>query len=398
LNEPIPQEPILVVNAGSSSLKFAIHAGPALQRVARGEVHDLGAAAKLTTTIDAAPAVERSVDAADVGAALGIMIDWIAQALAGVAFIAIGHRIVHGGTRYREPTVLDDAVLRDLEALDPLAPQHQPYNLAAARDLGARFPEALSVACFDTAFHAGWDDSARRLAVPRRFHDAGVRRYGFHGLSCEYLCGLVGGLAPQARRVVIAHLGGGSSISAVRDGRSIESTMGFSVLDGLPMATRSGAIDPGAIFHLHRQHGMDFDQIEHMLYYDSGLKGVSGISGDMRTLLASDRPEAREAIALYAHRCTGAIGAMAATLGGIDALVFSGGIGAHAAPLRATICAPLAFLGLTFDTVANDASAARISAPASKVGVFALQTDEERVIARHCRTLLATRGARRDRH
>jgi acetate kinase len=398
LNEPIPQEPILVVNAGSSSLKFAIHAGPALQRVARGEVHDLGAAAKLTTTIDAAPAVERSVDAADVGAALGIMIDWIAQALAGVAFIAIGHRIVHGGTRYREPTVLDDAVLRDLEALDPLAPQHQPYNLAAARDLGARFPEALSVACFDTAFHAGWDDSARRLAVPRRFHDAGVRRYGFHGLSCEYLCGLVGGLVPQARRVVIAHLGGGSSISAVRDGRSIESTMGFSVLDGLPMATRSGAIDPGAIFHLHRQHGMDFDQIEHMLYYDSGLKGVSGISGDMRTLLASDRPEAREAIALYAHRCTGAIGAMAATLGGIDALVFSGGIGAHAAPLRATICAPLAFLGLTFDTVANDASAARISAPASKVGVFALQTDEERVIARHCRTLLAKRGARRDRH
>lgn len=396
MNEPIPEKPILVVNAGSSSLKFAIHAGAALRRVARGEVHDLGAAAKLTTTIGAAPAVERSVDAADAGAALGIMIDWIAQALPGVAFIAIGHRIVHGGTRYREPAVLDDAVLRDLETLDPLAPQHQPYNLAAARDLGARFPEALSVACFDTAFHAGWDDSARRLAVPRRFHDAGVRRYGFHGLSCEYLCGLVDALAPQARRVVIAHLGGGSSISAVRDGHSIESTMGFSVLDGLPMATRSGAIDPGAIFHLHRQHGMDFDRIEHMLYYDSGLKGVSGISGDMRTLLASDRPEAREAIALYAHRCTGAIGAMAATLGGIDALVFSGGIGAHAAPLRAAVCAPLAFLGLTFDALANDANAARISAPASKVGVFALQTDEELVIARHCRTLLGLRNAVRD--
>jgi len=398
LNEPIPKEPILVVNAGSSSLKFAIHAGAALQRVARGEVRDLGAAARLTTAIDAAPAVERSVDAADAGAALGIMIDWIAQAFPGVGFIAIGHRIVHGGMRHGEPAVLDDAVLRDLETLDPLAPQHQPYNLAAARELGARFPEALSVACFDTAFHAGWDDSARRLAVPRRFHDAGVRRYGFHGLSCEYLCGLVGGLAPQARRVVIAHLGGGSSISAVRDGRSIESTMGFSVLDGLPMATRSGAIDPGAIFHLHRRHGMDFDRIERMLYYDSGLKGVSGISGDMRALLASDRPEAREAIALYAHRCTGAIGAMAAMLGGIDALVFSGGIGAHAAPLRAAVCAPLAFLGLTFDALANDANAARISAPASKVGVFALQTDEELVIARHCRTLLATRGARHDRH
>lgn len=388
-------QPILVINAGSSSLKFAVFTADASRRLARGEIENIGAAAVLKTVCGDAGSMERPVAAASAADALQVAIEWLERQFPDSRFSTIGHRIVHGGTRYREPAVLDDVILRDLESLDPLAPQHQPYNLAAARELRARFPEALAVGCFDTAFHSGWDDSAQRIALPRRLHDAGVRRYGFHGLSYEYLSGRLRALAPQAHRVVLAHLGGGSSICAVRDGRSIESTMGFSVLDGLPMTTRSGAIDPGAIFHLHRQHGLDFEQIEHMLYYDSGLKGASAISGDMRDLLASGDAAAGQAIALYVHRCIGAIGAMAATLGGIDALAFSGGIGANASAPRASICAQLEFLGVVLDAGANAVNVERISAPQAKVAVFALETDEEIVIARHCQALRATVVAHR---
>jgi acetate kinase len=382
--------PILVINAGSSSIKFAIYADDGLQTIARGEVDGIGAGARLKASCDGAPSVQRPVEATSLADGLRLAIEWIEREFASMRFAAVGHRIVHGGSRFAAPAVLDDAMLDELEALDPLAPLHQPSNLAAARELRVRYPRAMPVACFDTAFHAGWDDRAQRIALPRRFHDDGVRRYGFHGLSYEFLSGRLSVLAPAARRVVLAHLGSGSSICAVRDGRSIDATMGFSVLDGVPMATRCGEIDPGAIFYLQRRYGLGFEAIEHMLYHDCGLKGVSGISGDMRELLASQSTEARQAVDLFAYRCGGAIGSMAAALGGIDALVFSGGIGARASALRASICAQLEFLGIAFDADANARSSGCVSLAGSRVQVLALETDEEIVIARHCRELLAS--------
>ena len=381
---------ILVVNAGSSSLKFAIYADQDERAVARGEVESIGSSARLKVVRDGVQS-EQAVGTATVADALRIVVDWIGTDLPGVEFSAVGHRIVHGGARFQAPVVLDAAVLDELETLDPLAPLHQPFNLAAVRALRDVFPRAVAIGCFDTAFHAGWQDRARRIALPRRFHDDGVRRYGFHGLSYEFLCDRVRALAPAAGRVVLAHLGSGSSVCAVRDGRSIESTMGFSVLDGLPMATRCGAIDPGALFYLHRRYGLGFEQIEHMLYHDCGLKGVSAISADMRELLASTEPAAREAVDLYAHRCIGAIGGLAAQLGGVDVLVFSGGIGAHAAAVRESICAQLDFIGIRIDAAANAANQQRISVESSAVTVFAIETDEEIVIARHCRDLLEGR-------
>jgi len=386
---------ILAVNAGSSSLKFALFAGDSTACLARGEVAGLhGPAPRLTTQrAGQAPESQALGGSADAESALRGMLDWLDAHFPHVPLCAIGHRVVHGGMRFTAPVVVDDAMLDDLEALDPLAPQHQPHNLAALRALRDRFPDALPVACFDTAFHAGWDDAAARIALPRRFHDAGIRRYGFHGLSYQYLGTRVRTLAPGATRVVLAHLGSGASLCALRDGRSIDCTMGFSVLDGLPMATRCGAIDPGVIFHLHRRHALGFKQIERMLYYDSGLKGVSGSSADMRELCASPRPEARQAVELFTRHCVSAVGAMSAVLGGLDAMLFSGGIGAHAAEVRAAICAPLQFLGVQIDAAANRANRECVSAASSRVPVFALQTDEESMIAAHCRALLAAGAA-----
>ena len=381
---------ILAVNAGSSSLKFALYAdAAALDLLARGEVAGLGAATRLQAYCANSPATDRALEGvASATDALPVVLDWIVAQFPQVYFSAIGHRVVHGGSGFHAPIVVDDATLQVLEALDPLAPQHQPHNLDAIRALRRRFPQAAQIACFDTAFHARWDDAAQRMALPRRFHDAGVRRYGFHGLSYEFLAGRVAALAPQASRVVLAHLGSGASMCALRDGTSVNATMGFSVLDGLPMATRSGAIDPGVVFHLHRSHALAFDAIEHLLYYDSGLKGVSGISADVRVLLDSDRPEAAQALALFVHHCTQWIGALTAELGGIDALVFSGGIGARAPSIRAQICARLGFLGIQVDKDRNVANAQLIGA-AGSIPVLALTTDEEIVIARHCRTLHA---------
>jgi acetate kinase len=386
---------LLAVNAGSSSLKFALHADDkALTLLGKGEVSGLGSKPCLRTCVADKPTTESALSGvANASDALQVMLDWLARRFPDIHFPAIGHRVVHGGSRFSTPIVIDDDNLRDLEALDPLAPQHQPFNLGAVRALRKRFPQALPVACFDTAFHAQWDDAAKRLALPRRFHDAGVRRYGFHGLSYEFLSERMRTLAPASRRVVFAHLGSGASICATLDGRSVESTMGFSALDGLPMATRSGALDPSIIFHLHRQYAMNFEDIEHTLYYESGLRGVSGLSADMRELLVSDRSEARQAVDLFVHRCVQAIGAMIAMLGGIDALVFSGGIGAHAALVRAAICSRFGFVGIHLDAGANAIGSECISVPTSKAPVFALATDEERVIARHCQSLLAENRA-----
>ncbi|MDR3387564.1 MAG: acetate/propionate family kinase [Rudaea sp.] len=386
---------IFVVNAGSSSLKFALFGdGAALDPLAKGEVSGLGKSAHLRAQRmqTAAPATERELSGITSAAdALSVVTDWIENNFLQVSFSAIGHRVVHGGSRFHAPILVDEPTLQELESLDPLAPQHQPYNLAAIRTLRQRYPRAAQIACFDTAFHAGWEDRARRIALPRKFYDAGVRRYGFHGLSFEFLSERVQTLVPGAQRVVLAHLGSGASICAVRDGRSVDSTMGFSVLDGLPMATRCGAIDPGVIFHLHRSHALDFDQIEHMLYYDSGLKGASGISADMRDLLASSAIEAAQAVELFVHHCVRSIGGLAAVLGGIEVLVFSGGIGWHAPSVRALICERLGFLGIGLDAVSNAANAERISAEGIGVCTLAIETNEELVIARHCRRLLASR-------
>jgi acetate kinase len=382
---------ILAVNAGSSSLKFAVYAdGTALDVLAKGEVSGLGGTPRLRLRANTDVTEKTLADVKSPSDALQIVLAWIATQFPQLHFSAIGHRVVHGGGRFHAPVVVDAATLQELEALDPLAPLHQPFNLAAVRALRLRFPQALPIACFDTAFHAGWPDCAQRIALPRKFFDAGVRRYGFHGLSYEFLSERARALVPDARRIVLAHLGSGASICATRDGRSIESTMGFSVLDGLPMGTRSGAIDPGVIFHLHRQYALTFDEIEHLLYYDSGLKGVSAISADMRELLASRSIESRQAIDLFVHHCVAAIGALTAVLGGIDALVFSGGIGAHSPEIRADICAQLEFLGLSIDAQSNVTGSERISPATSKVPVFALATDEELVIARHCRALVSS--------
>jgi len=378
---------ILAVNAGSSSLKFALYdAHTELRLLGSGEVSGIGGKAAIRTKIGAT-VVSRALEASSNETAVDEMLDWMNVSFSQITLTAIAHRIVHGGPRYSEPTVLTDAAIAELEKLDPLAPQHQPFNLAMVRKLRERYPSAMAVGCFDTAFHRGWSDTARHLAIPRAYHQAGIRRYGFHGLSYEYLVECTRHRAPQARRVVLAHLGSGASVCATVDGRSIDSTMGFSVLDGVPMSTRCGHLDPGVIFHLHREYGLSFEAIEATLYNDSGLKGISGFSGDMRELLASSNASAAEAVDVFVDRCVGAIGAMTAKAGGIDALVFSGGIGAHAAPVRARICRQLAFLGMAIDEDANTGGAEIVSTSHSRIPVFVFETDEQIVMAKQALAL-----------
>jgi acetate kinase len=281
-------------------------------------------------------------------------------------------------------------VLARLEALCPLAPLHQPHNLAGIRAVAAVQPDLPQVACFDTAFHRGHPELADWYALPRRFHDEGIRRYGFHGLSYEYIASVLPELAPEiaAGRVVVAHLGSGASMCAIQAGRSIDSTMGFTALDGLPMGTRCGALDPGVVLHLIRTCGMDADAIERMLYHDCGLKGVSGISNDMRTLLASDDPRARHAIDLFVWRICRELGALAAVQGGLDGVVFTAGIGERSAEIRKRVCEQAAWLGIALDHAANARGGPRISAEGSRVAVYAIPTDEEQMIARHTLAVL----------
>jgi acetate kinase len=272
-----------------------------------------------------------------------------------------------------------------LERLVPLAPLHQPHNLAAIRAIQAQMPGLLQVACFDTAFHRGHPELADWFALPRRFYDEGIRRYGFHGLSYEYIARTLPAVAPELAdaRVVVDHLGNGASMCAMRAGRSLDSTMSFTALDGLPMGTRCGALDPGVVLHLHRAYGMDADAIEAMLYHECGLKGVSGISNDMRDLEASDDPAAAQAIDLFVWHIARELGALAAVLGGLEGIVFTAGIGEHVPAIRARVCALAAWLGVTLDPAANQAGGPRISAAGSRVAVFAIPTDEEQMIARH---------------
>jgi len=377
--------PILVFNAGSSSLKFALfdREGPA--RLAAGKVERIGRGARLRAARAGEPASEQALaPSAGQAEALDAVLDWLAAAMPSAKPSVVGHRVVHGGMDFVAPVEVDDDVLAKLERLDPLAPLHQPYNLAAIRRLRERDPGLVQVACFDTAFHAHWPDRARRFALPRALHEQGVRRYGFHGLSYDYLAGELARHAPAARRCVLAHLGSGASVCAVLDGVSVDCSLGFTALDGLPMGTRCGPLDPGVPFHLLRTSGMDAAAVERMLYEDSGLAGVSGIGGDLRDLLASGSDAAREAIDLFVYHCARQVAAMAVALGGLDALVFSGGIGENAPPVRAAIADLLGLLGVRLDERANARGRGEIGAADGDVRVFVLPTDEEVVIARAC--------------
>lgn len=384
-----------VLNAGSSSIKFAIHgADPALPLLFRGQVEAIGVAPRLTLEdADGAQLGEQGWEAAgfDHAAATRAIIAAIGSRLGGGALAGVGHRVVHGGTRHLAPKRVDAALLADLETLVPLAPLHQQHNLAAIRALAAAAPEVPQVACFDTAFHAGQPLIARRYALPRALHEQGVQRYGFHGISYEYISRRLRDVAPKlaAGRVVIAHLGNGASLCAVHDGRSVASTMGFTAVEGLVMGTRCGSVDPGVFVYLMDEHGMGPREIEDLIYRRSGLLGVSGISSDMRTLRSSAAPAAAEAIALFVYRVMREIGSMAAALGGLDGLVFTAGIGEHDAATREQVVAGCGWLGLTLEPARNAAGkAGRISSDQSPHEVWVIPTDEERMIAEHMRALL----------
>jgi acetate kinase len=313
--------------------------------------------------------------------------------MAGTPVAAVGHRVVHGGTKYAAPVRVDPGVIAELRALVPLAPLHQPHNLAPIEAIAEGAPSIPQVACFDTAFHRAQPALAQMFALPRRLTEAGVRRYGFHGLSYEYVAGRLGELAPELAggRVVVAHLGNGASLCALKAGRSVATTMGFTAVDGLMMGTRCGALDPGVMLYLMDAEGLDARALEDLVYRKSGLLGVSGVSSDMRELRASEAPAAAEAIALFVYRAVREIGSLAAALGGIDAIVFTGGIGENDAAARAEILDGCRWLGVVLDAQRNATGAGRISADGSSVAAWVIATDEERMIAHHTRAALARR-------
>lgn len=368
---------LLTLNAGSSSIKFALFGADGAKRIRAGLVERIGGQARLSMEGKVSPLGAVDHDGA---------IEAILARLEDTGITAIGHRVVHGGPDHRAPQRITPALSAELEALVPLAPLHQPHNLAAIAAAGRRFPAAVQVACFDTAFHRTQPFVNDTFALPRRLYAEGVRRYGFHGLSYEFVSGRLAELAPDlhAGRVIVAHLGNGASMCALRGGRAVGSTMGFTALDGLPMGTRCGQIDPGVLLYL-MERGWDSARITRLLYKESGLLGLSGLSHDMRDLLASPLPEAQEAIEYYVFRIRHEIGALTADLGGLDALVFTGGVGENAAPIRARVLDAMGWLGLATDAAANTAGRTRIGAGA--VPVLVLPTDEEAVIARHTAAL-----------
>ncbi|MDE3820173.1 acetate/propionate family kinase [Sinorhizobium meliloti] len=386
---------ILVVNAGSSSLKFQVFGieGANLTRQVRGQIGGIGTRPRLqvkgadgTVLIDQSYAAEA---VRDLPAAIAAAREWLLT-IEGFELRAIGHRVVHGGPDFAQPVLIDTTMLDRLASYQDLAPLHQPNNLAPIRLAMEINPDVPQVACFDTAFHRGHPEHTDCYALPRAFYEQGVRRYGFHGLSYEYVAERLSEIAPEPARgkVIVAHLGSGASMCALRDGRSIESTMGFTALDGLPMGTRPGQIDPGVVLYLISEKGMSADAVSDLLYHEAGLKGLSGISNDMRELLASDDPRASFAIAHFVHRCGLHAGMLAAALGGIDAFVFTAGVGENSAPIRARIAEGLAWLGADLDAVGNDGGAALISSAASRVKLLVVPTDEELMIARHTLALI----------
>jgi acetate kinase len=388
---------ILVLNAGSSSLKFSVFLdGEPPEPVLRGQLEGLFTQPRFVARDHAGGVAGEKQWASGTrlghDGAIEFLFTWgQGGVLRGHRIVAAGHRVVHGGVKFTQPVLIDSDVLAALDALVPLAPLHQPHNLDAIRAIVQRMPELPQVACFDTAFHCTQPPVAQAFALPRRYAEEGVLRYGFHGLSYEYIASVLPGIDPRASvgRTVVAHLGNGASMCAMKGGQSVATTMSFTAVDGLPMGTRCGALDPGVLLYLMDRHGMDARALEQLIYQESGLLGVSGISSDMRTLLASSDPRAAEALDLFVYRIGRELGSLAAALGGLDALVFTGGIGENAAKIRARVCRDAAWLGLEFDEAANDAGGPRISRVASRVSAWVVPTNEELMIAQHTRRLLA---------
>ena len=384
---------ILVINAGSSSVKFAIYLDTLTCRY-RGALSEVtGADGRFRVSSGDGELIEerRFAGSPDQGhhRALAMLLEWIAHSDLP-ALSAVGHRVVHGGTRFAEPRWVDAELMTELKALVPLAPLHQPWNLAGIDAVSAFDASLPQVACFDTAFHRSQPEVAQAFALPPEVTAYGIRRYGFHGLSYEYIAGrLQSELADGGGRTVAAHLGNGASLCAMREGRSVATTMGFTALDGLPMGTRCGDLDPGVVLYLIQQRGWSVDAVAELLYTRSGLKGVSGLSHDMRVLLHSDAPAAKAAVDLFVYRIGRELGSLAAALGGLDTLVFTAGIGEHAAPVRQAVCEGAAWLGVSIDMAANRAHATRIDRTGSRVRVLVLPTDEELVVARHVTTMPA---------
>jgi len=390
---------VLVLNAGSSSIKFGVY-GIGLDSLARGEIEGIGTSPRFhahsgddvgfATRIwkDSNPSVHTLIES---------LIDWIEQHFGQARILAAGHRVVLGGPEHTRPILIDDAVLDRLRTLIPLAPVHQPRNLEPIEALARLQPELPQVACFDTSFHRTMPETAQLYGLPRSLTEAGARRYGFHGISYEYIAGVLPQLDKKAAtgRTVVAHLGGGASMCALVAGRSVATTMGFSPLSGLLMGTRPGELDPGLILWVMQAKGMSLEEVETMLYHDCGLKGVSGISADMRDLLGNDDPRAKQAVELFVYRICWELGALAAVAGGLDALVFTAGIGENAASVREAVCQRCAWLGIELDQRANARNADLISSPTSPVSVWVIPTDEESMIATHTLALVGARPERR---
>ena len=386
----------LVLNAGSSSLKFCVYARPQTNDwhlASRGQIEGIGASPRILardadgrTLIDQAP----STPVHDGAGALEALAVWLRSMFGGGRVLGVGHRVVHGGARYTGPVIVTGQVLAELHGLIPLAPLHQPHNLAAIEAVSERLPGTPQVACFDTSFHRTQSTLAELIALPDEICQAGVRRYGFHGLSYEYIATALPRMAADIARarVIVAHLGNGASLCALRDGKSVDSSLGFTALDGLCMGTRPGGVDPGVILYLFQNLGLSAPEVETVLYKKSGLLAISGISSDMRDLLASSEGKARLAVNYFVYRAAKEIGALAAVLGGIDGLVFTAGIGENSAEIRRRICESSAWLGIKLDAEANARNALRISVAESRVSVWVIPTNEELMIARHSGLLL----------
>jgi acetate kinase len=388
---------ILVLNAGSSSLKFCVYQSPEIgswHLDSRGQIEGIGTSPKFAAK-DASGKViaEQKLDKAvsNARAALDSLAGWLRGRYRGGSVLGVGHRVVHGGARYAAPVIVTPEILEDLRKLEPLAPLHQPHNLAAIEAVSDRLPGAPQVTCFDTSFHRGQPAVAELVPLPREIRDTGVQRYGFHGLSYEYIASVLPETAPEIARgrVIVAHLGSGASLCALKNGRSIDSSLGFTALDGLCMGTRPGAVDPGVILYLFQGLKLSAQEVEGILYKKSGLLGISGISNDMRDLLESSEPAAKLAVDYFVYRAAKEVGALAAALRGLDGLVFTAGIGENSAAIRARICAACEWLGIQLDEEANARKGPRISRSGSAVSAWVIPTNEELVIARHTRSLLS---------
>jgi acetate kinase len=384
----------LVLNAGSSSLKFCVYVRPDGERwhlASRGQIEGIGTHPQLSAKAsDGQKLADQRVFARDGREAIEALAAWLQSMYSGARVLAVGHRVVHGGSRFKGPTRLDRHVLTELRELIPLAPLHQPYNLAAIDAAMERLPGVPQVACFDTSFHRGQPAVAELIPFPMELRKTGLQRYGFHGLSYEYIASVLPEIAPEiaAGRVIVAHLGSGASLCAMKGGKSVDSTLGFTALDGLCMGTRPGSIDPGVVLHLFQSVRMSADEVEALLYKKSGLLGISGVSNDMRDLLENDQSDARLAVDYFVYRAAKEIGALTAVLGGIDGLVFTAGIGENSLEIRRRICAASAWLGIELDEVANTRNGPRISVQGGNPSVWVIPTNEELMIARHTGALL----------